>query len=72
MVQCSDGSEKDENARAAWSRKASWRRRRAFTWALGDWRIQCGRAEVLLAMLMTMASHEWRQERTKWYLREIM
>lgn len=27
MIQCSDGSEEDERARARWSRKASWRKR---------------------------------------------
>lgn len=56
MVQCSDGSEKDENARAAWLRKASWGRR-AFTWTLEDGRNQCDRVDVLLAKMM-MASHE--------------
>ena len=32
-------------------------------------RIQYGQKEVLLAKLM-MASHEWRQERARWHLRE--
>ena len=32
-------------------------------------RIQYGQKEVLLAKLM-MVSHEWRQERARWHLRE--
>lgn len=43
----------------------------AFTRALGDWRIRSDGAEVLWAET-TVASREWRQERRKWYLREIM
>lgn len=70
MVQCSDGSEEDKSARARWSKKASWRRR-TFTLTLVDGETECGREEVLLAK-MVKASHEWRQEGTRWYWKEIM
>lgn len=39
----------------------------------GPWRmgkVECRQEEVLLAKMMKV-SHEWRQERTRWYWKEI-